>query len=363
GDVVQLPQGGGLYRIDRSEHAEMQQAEAVRIEPGVYAPSDMADDPASAKPFAAPAPVLPVFMDLPLITGDEEPHAPLLAVGADPWPGSVAVYTSNTDEDYALAEVIASQAVIGFTETPMARATVGVWDEGEPLQVSLISGALESRPRSSLLSGANLAAIGDGTPGNWELFQFGTAELQGAGVYNLSGRLRGQLGSDAQMPDIWPVGSTFVLLDERVIQTGLLRSERGVAKHYRIGPATRSYDDEAYEHLVEAFDGNGLRPYAPVHLRVRKGVGGDDVFWVRRTRLDGDDWTGLDVPLAEETEAYLLRIRKDGALVREEVIEEPMWHYADAAKTGDGVIGAYDVEIAQVSATYGPGPFAGLTVG
>ncbi len=363
GDVVQLPDGGGLYRIDRSEQAEMQLVEAVRMEPGVYAPSDMADDPTTAKPFAAPSPVLPVFLDLPLITGDEEPHAPLLAVGADPWPGSVAVYSSSADEDYALAEVITSQAVIGFTETAMSRATVGVWDEGAPLQVSLISGTLESRTREALLSGANLATIGDGTLGNWEIFQFSTAELQAAGVYALSGRLRGQLGTDALMPDTWPEGSTFVLLDDRVIQTGLLRSERGVAKHYRIGPAARGYEDEGYTHLVEALDGNGLRPYAPVHVSVNPVAGGDDITWVRRTRIDGDGWGGLDVPLGEEVESYLLRICLNGGVVREEIVATPRWQYSDGQKAADGVGETYEVEIAQISAAYGPGAFATLTVG
>ncbi len=367
GDVVRLPgagQGAGaLYRIDRLEQAEMQLADAVRIEPGVYAASDVPDDGVTAKPFIAPVPVLPVFMDLPLITGSEVPHAPYLAVSADPWPGSVAVYSAAQDEDYALHEVIAGQAVIGFTETPLLRASAGIWDEGPALRVNLIDGLLESRPRSALLGGANLAAIGDGTSGNWELFQFSEATLQETGVYALSGRIRGQLGTDAQMPDVWPEGSTFVLLDERVYQTGLLRTERRVAKHYRIGPATRGYEDPAYVHLVEAFDGNGLRPYAPVHLRVSASGVGDEFSWVRRTRIDGDDWDGLEVPLGEEGESYLIRILAGGAVLRETVVSAPNWQYSDAMKLEDGLSGAYELSVAQVSASYGPGAVARLQVG
>ncbi len=363
GDVVRLPGGGqgpgALYRIDRLEQAEMQLADAVRIEPGVYAPSEVQDDGVTARPFTAPVPVLPVFMDLPLITGSEVPHAPYLAVSADPWPGSVAVYSAAQDEDYALHQVIAGQAVIGFTETALRRASAGIWDEGAALRVNLIDGLLESRPRSALLSGANLAAIGDGTPGNWELFQFSEAALQETGIYHLSGRLRGQLGTDALMPDVWPEGSSFVLLDERVYQTGLLRTERRVARHYRIGPATRGYEDPAYVHLVEAFDGNGLRPYAPVHLR----VSGDEFSWVRRTRIDGDDWSGLEVPLGEESESYLIRIRAEGALLREAVSTAPVWQYSAAMRAEDGLTGPYEISVAQISATYGPGAFARLTVG
>ncbi len=364
GDVVRLSEqeGSALYRIDRLEKADLQLAEAVRIERGVYTANGLQDDPVAIRPFVAPVPVVPVFMDLPLLTGTEAPHAPYLAVSADPWPGSVAVHASARDEDYALRDVISDQAVMGFTETPLHRASAGIWDEGAPLRVKLIDGILESRPRTSLLNGANLAAIGDGTPGNWEVFQFSDAALQEPGVYALSGRLRGQLGTDALMPDVWPEGSTFVLLDERVAQTSLLPSERRVARHFRIGPASRGYDDPSYEYLVEAFDGNGLRPYAPVHVSVQTKSDEDAFDWIRRTRIEGDDWAGLDVPLGEESESYLIRVRANGALIREEIVPEPRWAYTAAVKSADGLTGGYAVEIAQISATYGAGPAARIQV-
>jgi len=49
-------------------------------------------------------PVLPLFMDLPLLTGEEVPHAPHLAVSAAAWPGTVAVYGAQADEGYVLEE-------------------------------------------------------------------------------------------------------------------------------------------------------------------------------------------------------------------------------------------------------------------
>ncbi len=110
------------------------------------------------------------------------------------------MYSAVNDEDYTLQEVISAQAVIGFTQSPLRRAGVGVCDDGAPLRVRLVDGLLESRPRDALLNGANLVAIGDGTLGNWELFQFASAELVGQGTYALSGRLRGQLGTDSVMP-------------------------------------------------------------------------------------------------------------------------------------------------------------------
>ncbi|WP_245223414.1 glycoside hydrolase/phage tail family protein [Ruegeria sp. HKCCSP346] len=365
GDLVRLTDAetGPVYRIDRLESADLQLVEAVRIEQGVYKASELNDDPATVKPYAAPVPVLPVFLDLPLITGAEAPHAPYLAVTGDPWPGAAAVYSSSSDDSYRLSDVIAQRAVVGVTETPLRRASIGVWDEGPALKVKLLAGQLESRPRSTVMNGVNLAAIGDGTPGNWEVFQFSDAALEAPDVYALSGRLRGQLGTDALMPDVWPDGSVFVLLNDRVQQISLLRNERRLAKHYRIGPATRGYDDPSYQHLIASFAGNGLRPYAPVHMRVRSGAAGDELTWIRRARTDADDWSGLEIPLGEESESYLVRVIAGGTVLREELTSEPRWTYSTAMKAADGLSGGYEVEVAQVSAVFGPGAWSRLAVG
>ena len=364
GDVVRLPAEGGegaaLYRIDRVEQTQAQLIEAVRIEPAVYTPSEPVSGLPSARAFAAPVPVLPLFLDLPLISGDEVPQAPHLAVTATPWPGTVAVYASAADENYALDEIIAARATIGVTETPLAAARGGMWDEGAPLQVRLLNGALESREALPVLNGANLAAIGDGTGGTWELIQFREAELVAQNTYLLRGRLRGQAGSDGLMPEVWPVGSWFVLLDGRPVQTALTPAQRRVARHYRIGPARRGYDDPSYRHLVAAFDGNGLRPYAPCHLRaVRDSGGGYGFDWVRRTRMvDGSDWALDEVPLGEEREAYLLRLMQGETLLREATVSAPQWSYSPAAQAADGLTLPARLEVAQVSARYGPGLFA-----
>ena len=364
GDVLRLPGDGGegsaLYRIDRVEQAQAQLIEAVRIEPAVYTPSEPVAGLPTARAFAAPVPVLPLFMDLPLISGDEVPHAPHLAVTATPWPGTVAVYASALDENYQLDEIIAARAVIGVTETPLAAARAGVWDEGAPLQVRLLNGELESREPLAVLNGANLAAIGDGSPGNWELFQFRGAELVDSNTYLLSGRLRGQAGSDGLIPDVWPAGSWVVLMDGRPVQTALTPAQRRVARHYRIGPARRGFDDPSYQHLIEAFDGNGLRPYAPCHLQaVRDEAGNYAVAWIRRTRMvDGSDWALDEVPLGEESEAYLLRVIQGSTLVREATVTAPEWTYSAATQVTDGLTLPARLEVAQVSARYGPGLFA-----
>jgi len=364
GDVIELPgdegEGAALFRIDRVEHSALQLVEAVRMERAVYAPPDMADDVPPGSAFVAPVPVLPLFLDLPLLSGDEVPHAPHLAVTAQPWPGTVAVYASASDENYALSEIIGRRAVVGLTETPLTASGPGLWDNGDALQVKLIAGTLESRDRAAVLNGANAAVIGDGSSGLWEVIQFEKAELAAPDTYWLLGRLRGQAGSDGLTPDVWPAGSWFVLLDEAVEQIELTSAQRRIARHFRIGPALRPLDDPSYQHFVEAFDGNGLRPYAPCHLRLAPSGGGQSLSWTRRTRIDGDGWDLAEVPLGEESEAYLVRVRQGAAVLREETVTAPAWTYPAAAQAADGVSAGDRIEVAQISARFGPGLFAGI---
>jgi len=111
GDVIALPEAGGqgVFRVDRVELlANAQKLEAVRTDPASYRPVPVDEARAPSHGFDAPAPVVPVFMDLPLMTGDEVPHAPHIAVTARPWPGSAAVYSSDEDAGYVLDQVIAA---------------------------------------------------------------------------------------------------------------------------------------------------------------------------------------------------------------------------------------------------------------
>ena len=360
GDVVRLPDSSGtgtLYRIDQLEQTELQLAEAVRIEPEVYTPSEMAEElPGQSAFFVAPVPVLPLFMDLPLMGGDEVPHAPHLAVTAQPWPGTVALYASGSDDSYVLDQIIAAASSIGVTQTALLAAPAGRWDLGSDLQVTMISGNLQSRDAGAVLSGANLVALGDGSPDNWELMQFQEAELIAPDRYLLRNRLRGQLGSDALMPAIWPAGSWLVLLDGAAVQPELTPMQRRIARHYRIGPARRSYDDPSYLHLVAGFDGNGLRPYSPVHLSQSGALGTEVVIrWIRRTRIEGDSWDLPEVALGEETEGYRIRVLRGGTLLGEYQVSSPGWTYGTGAQLADGASAGDQLEVAQISARYGAG--------
>jgi len=361
GDVVQLTgeADGAKFRIDHVEQSGVQIVEAVRVDPGVYQPGESIDESPVVRPFTPAVPAYPVFMDLPLAADSETQHAPYLAVTATPWPGSIGVYSSTSDSGYTLNSLILGSATIGETLTSLDWARSGLKDQGGPLRVRLSSGALSSANWLDVLNGANFAAIGDGSSDTWEMFQFEKAELVEPSTYDLSGRLRGQFGTDAMLPAAWPVGSIFVLLDGVPKQVELASSARDLARHYRIGPASRSYDDPSYVHLVHAFKGVGLRPYSPVHLRAEYDPSDAlQVQWVRRTRIDGDSWSSLDVPVGEGTETYLIQVRAGGNVVREAQISSPNWSYTQALRLSDGISGPYEVHVAQLSERFGPGPFA-----
>jgi hypothetical protein len=365
GDVVALGDGGsaGRFRIDRLEQAGVMSVEAVRVEPAVYEPSDEAEERVTPRDFAPPVPVFPLFMDLPLMSGQEVPHQPHLAVAARPWPGSVALYSSDQDAGYHLNRLAQASSVIGQSQTLRDKATPGIWDRGAPLRIKLAGGALTSVGLDQLLNGANLMAISDGSSGNWELFQFATAALVAPNTYDLSLRLRGQAGTDAVAPDQWPVDSYVVLMNGAAKQISLSTAERDLARHYRIGPSQRGYDDPSYLHKIEAFSGVGLRPLSPVHLRATRQVAGDiAVSWVRRTRIDGDSWSSFDVPLGESREIYLLRVVQSGTVLREVSLGQPYWTYSDAQQTADAVAVPFEIHVAQMSDAFGSGPFARIMI-
>lgn len=368
GDVIELPgegqEGPGRYRIDRVEQTDVQLLDAVRIEPEVYDLSVMDDELVQLRPFVSPVPVVPYFMDLPLLRGDEEPHRPHLAVTAQPWPGAVAVFQSSTDANYALNTILPARSTIGLTQNNLLAACPGLVDRGDILEVKLTSGTLETVSEEALLSGANMAAIGDGSADRWEVFQFERAELVAPNTYWLTRRLRGQAGSDGLLPAVWPAGSRFVLLNGVPTQIELSPNLRRVVQNFRIGPARRGVDDPSYQHVVAAFDGNGLRPFSPCHLSVQKADGGQfDLSWIRRTRVEGDVWDVPEVPLGEESESYIIRISRGGTVLREQMVSVPFWTYSVADQATDGLSLPFDVSVAQVSATYGPGLAAQQTVG
>jgi hypothetical protein len=194
------------------------------------------------------------------------------------------------------------------------------------------------------------------------VFQFATATLVAPKTYDLSLRLRGQAGTDGVMPPEWPIGSTVVLLNSALTQIDLPASARGLVRHYRLGPQNRGYDAPETVHLVESFDGIGLRPYPVAHLRASHSGADLVIGWTRRTRIDGDTWASVEVPLGEDIESYALRIVQGATTLRQETLSAPAWTYTSALQSADAASGTIEVQVAQLSQRFGAGPFRSISV-
>ncbi len=349
---------GLSYRVDFVELDQRATIRAVRVEPpaGSTILSDM--DPKPWHSHVEPASIFRLWMDLPLLTSDQVPHAPFLAVSSDPWLSPAILFSSNEDNGYIVNAKFERPCVVGRTHSDLAACRPGVIDRGPPLEIEVPLGSLESVSLLGLLSGMNLLAIGDGSPENWEVFQFMRADLVSPGRYRVSVRVRGVAGTDVLMPDVWPAGSYVVVLNDQVKQISLSSEHLNISRHYRLNSSASEIGSESGRHDIIAFQGIGLRPLSVSHLVCR--VDSDEshrFFWIRRTRGGGDSWDGYDVPLFEERELYLFVVRTtQGEVLSSRVIEKTFFVYESEQRAEDGIYGEYYAEVSQISTFYGYGP-------
>ncbi len=362
GDVVRLDAGGRSrpVRVTRVVEAGARQIEALAVAPS--GPPGIAAAPRPRPVRAAPVfgPPVVTVLDLPILHEADQPQAPYIAGFADPWPGAVALYRSADGASFALVGTGGAPATLGETTTDFPAGPTGRWDEANTLTVWLWHGALASAAALQVLNGANAAALRN-ADGAWEVLQFRVAELIAPQTYRLTGLLRGQLGTEGAMRDPLAAGATFVLLDGAVTQVPLRMAERGLAFHYRAGPATRPYTDDSYVAFDFTARGVGLRPYSPVHVGAARDPASGDIAitWVRRTRVGGDSWEDADVPLGEEAEAYQVDILDEaGDVVRTLSTALPTATYGaamQAADWGGAPPGPLSLCVYQLSATFGRG--------
>ena len=296
------------------------------------------------------------ILDLPLLRGDEPPHAPLLAASASPWNG-VAVYRSPGSSGFALDAVIENPATIGGLLAPLAPGPTGRWDKVNEILVELPAGeTLESKDRLLVLAGANVGAVKN-AEGQWEVVQWQNAELVGPNQYRLSPLLRGQGGTEDAMGAA--IGAPFVVVDSSLIRSSLSPSERGLAFTWKWGPATKPIDDPTWRAVTTSIAGIGLKPLSPVHLKARKDTASGDIHlsWIRRTRIGGDNWQAPDVPLGEERELYEVDIHDGAAVKRTLSAVSPEAVYTAAMQQRDfgGLLTTLDWSVAQMSAVFGRG--------
>ena len=155
-----------------------------------------------------------------------------------------------------------------------------------------------------------------------------------------------------------PAGALLVKLDEAVAPLTTNLQDLGQTWRYRIGPSGRDHADASVAEIVATVPREALRPFAPVHVAAKREAAGIRLAWTRRTRLNGDGWDAIDVPLAEDAESYEIDILDAGAVAAgRSRATQPSVLYAAAQETADfgAPQSALTLRVVQMSAVAGRG--------
>ena len=335
---------------------------AEKMEDGPVIRWTMRDtDPASYSPNSTPGavsggggavtydgPMRLHLMDLPALRDDDDDPGFYAAANGylSGFRGGV-LYQSLDDTDYTSLLSMNAKATIGYVDGVLGDFAGGnVVDETHIVSVVLYSGTLSSVTRAQLLSGQNVALLGD------EVLSFQRAVLTAPNTYSLSGLLRGRRGTEQHMGS-HADEERFVLLNAATVYRvpqSLIQVGEAFYKPVTYGQAVDATPSQEFENTAAA-----LWPLSPVHLNANSdGLGGYDVQWVRRTRIGGAWLDNIDAPLSEAVEQYRVRVLSAGIVTQEQTVSAQSANVT--ASPGDVV------EVAQLSVNVGAGFAATFTL-
>jgi hypothetical protein len=300
GAVVRVPGHGGHWRIEQWEWREKGiELELRRLPrgPARQTPADAGQALPAPDLIATPTALL--AFEAPWDGIGEgttrRVHAAVSAASAG-WTGA-ALYAELAEGLVPLGASGSRRGVLGHTASTLAPSPALRLERAATFDVELVSPdfTLTSATPDMLANGANRVLVGN------EVLQFAEAIALGGALWRLRGLLRGRGGTEAAAQSAKPVGTSFAVLDERLIV--LDQVKLGAATHIAaIGLA----DSEPVSAPI-LNPGLDLRPMKPVHPRARPTEeGGLMLEWTRRAR---GAWTwpdAIETPLNEETEGYLV---------------------------------------------------------
>ncbi|PZU05512.1 MAG: hypothetical protein DI606_19715 [Sphingobium sp.] len=360
GDVVRVDRAPGLWRIEEREWEAMAVRLALRRVPGAGGTL-----PAGASPGAivrqedAPhGPTSLMLVDLPPLR-DGVASAPSIAVAASGGPGwrSAALFVTGASGEAVPAGRSAGRGVMGRVETLLAPGSATLVDRRATLDVMLLADDMMLAPADEAMlgQGRNLCLVGR------ELIQFEAAAKTGARRWRLTGLRRGLRGTEWAAGD-HRTGESFLLIEEDRLADPLHAVGQAADLGATLRVAALGLGDVEPVEAMMAVTGEALIPPAPVHLTAQAVTGGVTLRWVRRSRAGWRWSSGSDVPLAEESERYVVRLMQGEQAVRDVETSVPTWTYDAAAIAADGSAGsALTVEVAQLG-THATGRAARIAI-
>jgi GTA TIM-barrel-like domain/Putative phage tail protein len=347
---------GETFRVMRIEDGAHRTIEAISIT-ALYPHAVQSELPSALEnQGGSNGPPLFHLIDLPLPPGETDPAKCFrLAVWSKPW-RSAAVFASPSNEGFVQRGTVGTPAVTGALVSALSSGETGRFDLNSKLTVRLRAGELSSAADIQLFSGTNTVLV-QCANGAWEVLQFRSAAEVSLDVWELTGLLRAQLGTEDAMNAGAPAGAAFVVLNGAVAAAGLSASETGIDLHWRAGPSGKDFTSQYFGEKIAAGGIRALTPLAPVHCKSRMLSNGDVEFsWIRRSRIGADNWLGIEIPVGEPQELYRIRLLSAaGGSVREAVSSSPAWLWTQAMQAADTPMMPVKLELAQISEAVGAG--------
>ena len=362
GDVLQtrVDDRNNLVVVTRIEEGLMRRVQA-RTVAGIQRLTSASNVANRSSTGELPSAILPpnvVVLDLPVFDEDQAGHAPQLAINANHWTGGSPVALSNDGSAFQTRQTVDRAAAIGTLRSELGSGVIGVFDNATMIEIDLPNANLSSVEEQVLFSGRNVLAV-QSRLNTWELLQFGHAELIGPNRWKLSKLLRAQLGTEDALEAGFDIGATVVLINGAIEALDVSRSEADRSFKLKAGLLGREFTDQFTTQLTVNPVRRGLKPLSPVHLKATRNFESGDIAlsWIRRTRVNGDVWEAVDVPLAEEQEQYIASIKNGAQLVRTFQADQNNVIYSKLQQIEDfgEAASEFDFEVAQLSASEGAG--------
>lgn len=302
GTIVRIPDTPGHWLLRSWEWLDRGiELELERLPPGLS--SARASDPGETLP---PSDLIIPKTSLAAIEippdGNANPATPLVFAAAsaenNAWRGAALYAVQGT----ALVELGTSgsqRAVIGTLAEPLPPSRAMLFEPQASIFLRLVAAdlALNDTDIDGLAAGANRLLVGR------EVIQFARAQPLGDRRWRLSGLLRGRGGTEQSAAQGHPSQTLTVLLDDNLIALDPVLAPPQAST--RIAAIGTGDIDVVIAPLVNA--GLSRRPPPPVHPRVRIEADQARMFrWTRRARGHWRWDDGVDVPLVEERELYLV---------------------------------------------------------
>lgn len=251
-----------------------------------------------------PVQTLGMLLDIPLLRDNDDNAGIYFAACGyrSGWNGCALFKSNDGGATYSQVTSTNDEASIGYATTAIGDFYSGnIFDESNTVTVQMVTGTLSSASELLVLNGENYAVLGN------EIIQFKNAELVSAGVYTLSGLLRGRRGTEWAMGS-HSVGDRFVLANVATWRRiPFQTSDIGLSRLFKFPTfGTTLQQTAAVPFTPEAV---GLECYSPVEVGAGRNASGDLVInWKRRGRISAEWRDYSDIPLGEAVESYEIDI-------------------------------------------------------